>query len=286
MKKFSSIILAFSILALTLNSCTQITPKEEGFKISNSGDYRGVDSLPLLTGVNFYMPGFSYIVTLPTIMQHKVWSEGSKEGSTDDEAIIINCMGGSGFKVDVGLNYRIKGGKASKVYLKYKSDNIETITDTYLRNIVRGAMQDISGHITVDSILNNLPGYEASVRGSLSERFTKEGFILEGYNILAMPKPVDPNLAAAINKKIIAKQDAETAIQQLQITKAEANKQIAEARGDSASSVTRAAGEAKAYSLKQRELTALLVQQQTIEKWDGKLSVYGSSPSLFKTIKD
>ncbi len=277
--------LLFMVFAIALTSCTQITPTEEGFKISNSGDYRGVDSLPLLTGVNMYMPGFTYIVTLPTTMQHVVWSEGTNEGSEAGQQIVINCMGGSGFKVDIGLNYRINAGKASKIYLKYKSDDLSSITNTYLRNIVRGEMQDVSGRITVDDILNNLPDYESKVRANLSNKFLKEGFVLEGFNILAMPTPVDPNLAESINQKIIAKQNSETAKQQLQISIANANKQIAEAKGDSASLVISAASEAKANQLRQATLTENLLRQQMLSKWDGKLPVYGTIPTMFKDVK-
>lgn len=281
MKKLFVIIVS----TLFITSCTRVTPKEEGFKISNSGDYRGIDSLPMLTGFNFYMPGASYIICMSTVMQHTVWTETPTEGSKNDESIVINCMGGSGFKVDVGLNYRITSGKGSKVYLKYKSDDLENITQTYLRNIVRGAMQDISGHITVDSILNNLPGFEQGVRNVLAIRFKSEGFTLEGFNILSMPKPVDPNLAQAINDKIIAKQKSETAKQQLQITIAEANKKVAAARGDSLSLVINAGGEATSNKLRQSTLTEMLLRQQMLDKWDGKLPVYGTIPTMFKDVK-
>jgi hypothetical protein len=86
-----------------------------------------------------------------------VWSEDENEGSKPNEHITISCQGGAGFKVDVGLNYRVNPSKASKIYLKYRTDDLESITATYLRNVVRGSMQDVSGLITVDSVLNNLP---------------------------------------------------------------------------------------------------------------------------------
>jgi regulator of protease activity HflC (stomatin/prohibitin superfamily) len=258
MKKFNLFILGLCMIVLA-TSCTRINPTEAGFRVSNSGDYRGVDSLPLLTGWQFTMPTQNYIVTIPTTMQHVVWSEGEQEGSDPNEHITINCMGGSGFKVDIGLNYRVMPSKASKIYLKYKMDNIETITNTFLRNIVRGSMQDISGYMTVDSMLNNLPGYETSVRKDLSGRFEKEGFILDGFNIISKPRPDDPALAKAINDKIIAKQNAETSKQQLEGSIAEANKKVATARGDSAESVIRAAGKAKAIQLEQSQITPLYV---------------------------
>lgn len=266
--KFLGIIL-FIILTSTFYSCTRINPTEAGFKIQNAGDYRGIDSLPLLTGWQFYVPWQTYVIVIPTTMQHVVWSEGKQEGSTKSEQITINCMGGSGFNVDVGLNYRVMPSKASKIYLKYKIDDLNIITQTYLRNIVRGAMQDISGHMTVDSMLNNLPNYESSIRDDLGKRFEREGFILDAFNILAMPRPVDPLLAKAISQKIIAKQNAETSKQQLEQSVAEANKKIASARGDSAEAVIRAAGQAEAINKLQKQLTPEYIEYTRVTKWNG-----------------
>jgi len=70
MKSVSTITIAGVIAVLFIIfiflGCHRVSPTEVGFKISNSGDYRGVDSLPVITGYNFVFPGFSYIVTLPT----------------------------------------------------------------------------------------------------------------------------------------------------------------------------------------------------------------------------
>lgn len=280
-------LLMLSIVILTNSSCTRITPTEAGFRINNSGDYRGIDSLPLLTGWQWYMPGQTQIVTIPTTMQHVVWSEGHEEGTESNEHITINCMGGSGFKVDVGLNYRVKPNSASKIYLKYKMDDLSQITQTFLRNILRGGMQDISGYITVDSMLNNLPLYEQSVRTQLTKKFDVEGFILDGFNILSLPRPVDPALAKAINNKIIAKQNAETSKQQLEQFIAEANKRIATARGDSATSVIRALGQAEAIKLLQQQLTPEYIEYIRATRWNGVYpsTILGNSSGVLLNIK-
>lgn len=262
-------MLILSIIVFTNSSCTRITPTEAGFRVNNSGDYRGVDSLPLLTGWQWFMPTKTYIVTIPTTMQHVVWSEGQQEDSNSNEHITINCMGGSGFNVDIGVNYRVVPDKASKIYLKYKMDDLSQITQTYLRNIVRGSMQDISGHMTVDSMLNNLPAYEKMVREDLTKRFLVEGFILDAFSVLSMPRPVDPLLAKAINQKIIAKQNAETSKQQLEQSVAEANKKIAAARGDSAEAVIRAAGQAEAIKKLQQQLTPEYIEYTKVTRWNG-----------------
>ena len=279
-------VLLLVALVATLASCTRINPTEVGFKIDNSGDYRGIDSLPLLTGWQFYTPFFTYIVTMPTTQQHVVWSEDEGEGSKPNEHITIACQGGAGFKVDVGLNYRVNPTKASKIYLKYKTDDLESITNTYLRNVVRGSMQDVSGLLTVDSILNNLPGFEAAVRKNVTERFEKDGFIVDNFSILKQPTPTDANLQAAINAKIKAKQDAETSKMQLQSSIAEANKSIAKARGDSAVAVIKAQGEAEAVKKIQQVLSPTYVEYIKASRWNGvQPSVVGGGSGMILQLK-
>lgn len=263
------ILLAFSILLLC--QCTQVGPTEAGFKISKSGSYRGVDSLPLLTGFNWYMPGYSEIVTIPTTQQHTVWTSDKAEGGEENQEITVSCMGGAGFRMDIGLNWRVDAGKASKIYLKYSTDDLKSISSTYLRNVVRGKMQEISGTMTVDSLLNNLPLFESDVHKALNKQLNPEGFLIDLYNVLKQPTPSDPELAKSIAAKVKAKQDAERTKMELQSSEAEAAKQIATARGDSASKVISASGEAQAIRLKQAVMTPEYVDFIKWSQWDGKL---------------
>lgn len=256
-------VITVALLVLStimMSNCTRISPTEAGFKISNSGNYRGIDSLPLLTGWEFYGPGFSHIVTIPTTMQHEVWTDTKGEGQEGDNAITIACMGGAGFRIDVGLNYHVDANKASHIYLKWKNDDLNDITNKYIKNVVRGCMQDVSGHITVDSILTNLPAFEHEAAESIHKKLAVDGFIVDGFNITSQPRPTDANLAASINAKVKAKQDAETSVMQLQMSIAEANKKIASARGDSASEVIEAAGHALAIKMKQQVITPEYVE--------------------------
>lgn len=58
------------------------------------------------------------------------------------------------------------------------------------------------------------------------------------------------------------------------VFKAEAEKKIVAAQA-----------EAEANKLRTQALTPLILKQQWIEKWDGKLPVYGNLPTLFKGIE-
>lgn len=284
-----SLVAIIIILLFLAISCNRVDPTEVAFKVSNSGDYRGLDSLPTEVGYVFTIPGVNYLVKMTTTLQHVVWSSDDKEGDQPGQEITVSCLGGAGFKMDVGMNWRLDYKKASHIYLRFKKDDLKYITDTYLRNVVRGAMQDVSGTMTVDSVLNNLPFYEHTVNNNLTARLSKEGFIVENFNIQKQPIPTDPALAKAINDKIKAKQDAETAKMQLQISVAEANKEIAAARGDSAQKVIGALAEAKSVELVSTQLTKAgpqYVEYIKATRWDGKLSLYsGTTQGMFLNVK-
>ncbi len=272
------------LLGALFASCTRVTPTEAGFKISNGGNYRGVDSLPLLTGYNFYMPWASQVITIPTTQQHTVWGSDKNEGGEENQEITVSCMGGAGFKMDVGLNWRVDPFKASKIYLKYNTDDLSKISSTYLRNVVRGKMQEISGTMTVDSLLNSLPLFESTVHKELNKQLNSEGFIIDLYNVLKQPTPSDPKLAESIALKVKAKQDAERTKTEEQQTIAQANKDVAKARGDSASAVIRASGEAEAIKKKQEVISATYVEFVKWSQWDGKLpttSLGNGTPMIY-----
>ncbi len=226
-KGIGGILIVFLIFIGGCNSCTRIAPTEAGFKVSNSGNYRGVNSLPLLTGWVFYMPGISHVITIPTTQQHIVWTASGDEGSPKNQEIKISCLGGSGFTLDIGVNYHVVAVKASKIWLTWGTSDLDVVSTGFLRNAARGALNDVSGTITMDSILNNLPGFEAKARELFASRVEPYGFAVDLFNIISQPRPLDPNVAESIKNKIKAKQDAETAIMQLQISVAEANKAIA-----------------------------------------------------------
>ena len=66
MKKMFNVLALFMLCIVFMQSCTLVDNTEAGFVIKKSGSYRGIDSLPLVTGYNFYMPFTESVVTIPT----------------------------------------------------------------------------------------------------------------------------------------------------------------------------------------------------------------------------
>lgn len=257
MKKVK-LLFAIAVLGIALfstSSCTRINPGNVGFKYSFGGDHKGIPETEPAIGWCLFTPGFSTVIEFPTSMQHYVWTANSTEGSPANEEIQIACKGGAGFKCDVGFNYTIQPDSAKRIYFKYKTDDLDAITKSYLRNIVRNCMNDQSGVIPLDSLIGNIPLYEASVRSQLKDSLAKDGFQLQLFGLMAPPRPISPDIEHAINDKIKEKQLADQALMTRNKETNLALAKIEKARGDSASVVINALGEAQAIRSKQAVLT-------------------------------
>ena len=253
------------------SSCTRISPGYTGFKYSYGGDAKGQAVVEPAIGWVGYMPGFSTVVSFPTSIQHY-------EGE-----VTTFCKNGASVKCKVGYNYKVLPSMCAKVYFNFKTDNLETITSGFLYNTLRNTINNTSGAITLDSFISNVPAFTKEVDRVLSDSMFNQGFEVSQFGFVGAPEIVDQSIQQAVHNKIRAKQDAETSQQQLQISIAEANKKVAEARGDSASKVINALGEAEAIKVKQTFLTPTYVDYIRVEKWDGKLPTtsLGGGNTLF-----
>lgn len=251
----------FLLLCMVLGStCTLVGPKEAGFKVRNGGSYRGVDDIPLVTGYNFYMPGVEHIEKVSTTQEHLVWTDDKNEGDALDQSINIYCLGGAGFNINVGLNVHVIADKAPKMWLRWKTVDVHDIMKTWGRNMLRGVINEVSGTMSVDSVLTNFTVLEKIARDGIRDSLLAYGFALDGFYIISKPRAIDPKLETAINNKIIAKQDAETETMNIQKHNALSQQRASDARGDSSYNVIEALGKAEAIKALQNQLTPTYVE--------------------------
>ena len=134
---------------------------------------------------------------------------------------------------------------------------------------------------TADQLISNRQLYEIEVRRILELELLKEGFVINQFT----SNLIYPNsFKNAINAKNNAVQAALMAENKVKQAEAEAKIKVATAEGNAQSLLVQSRAEAEANTLKQRTLTPLLIQQQFIDKWDGALPTYGTTPQLFKDI--
>lgn len=60
--------------------------------------------------------------------------------------------------------------------------------------------------------------------------------------------------------------------------------EVAVAKAEAEKVLVKAKAEAEANKLRQQALTPAILEKMWIEKWDGKLPVYGQVPTIFKDI--
>lgn len=270
MKKI--ILPAFALLAaLSFSSCRErIDAGYEGIKVNLYGDGKGVDDISLVTGAVWYNPITTEIYEYPTFVQ-----------TVDYEPFSINAKDGSSFTVDPTISLKIIDGKSPEVFKKYRKNNITEVINTTLYNYVKNAFRIQLNNYTTDELVSKREEFEKSIEDRLTEELRAENFQLEQMTSgLQYPS----TLVKAIDAKNAAVQEAQRAQNEVLKIKAEAEKKVAEAQGQADALKIKGDAEAEYNRKISASLSVLIVQQNMIEKWDGKLPVYGQVPQLFKDV--
>lgn len=242
----------------------------EGIKVNLYGDNKGVDDITLVTGAVWYNPITTAVYEYPTFVQ-----------TVDYPPFSINAKDGSSFTVDPTISLKIVDGKSAEVFKKYRKEDITEVINTTLYNYVRNAFRIQLNAYSTDELVSKREEFEKAIEGRLVEELLAENFQLEQMTSgLQYPQ----TLVNAIDAKNAAVQEAQKSQNEVLKIKAEAEKKIAEAQGNAESLKIKGNAEAEYNRKIAASLSPLIVQQIMLEKWDGKLPVYGTVPTIFKDV--
>ena len=267
--KLSLMVIGFFLMiTVFFAGCERIDAGHVGVKVNLYGDGKGVDDVTEVTGWVFYNPISTKIVEFPTFMQHKEYKQVVEEGTVvSDESFVVNSKDGSEFHVSPLLNYSVKRERVPYIFAKYRVE-LSMIESGFLKTAVYDAFRVVANSYTADELISNRQQFEIKVRKVLESQLSPEGFILSQFTSnLIYPA----TFKKAIEAKNNAVQTALTSENQVKTAEAEAKIKLARAEGSAKAMLTNARAEAEANQLKQRTLTPMLIQQQWIEKWNGKL---------------
>ena len=276
-KKMTTVItgsvLGFIALIFLFMSCERIDAGHVGVKVNQYGDNKGVDDVVAVTGMVFYNPLTTKVYEFPTFIQHKEY--------TGDNSFIVNSKDGSEFQVSPIMNYSVQREKVPAIFSKYRRP-LEDIEEGFLKTAVYDAFRLATNKYTADELIGNRQGYEVEVRRLLDGQLLKEGFVINQFTSnLVYPETFKKSIEAKNN----AVQAALRAENEVKTAEAQAKIKVATAEGNAQALITSAKAEAEANRMKQQTLTPLLIQLEYVNKWDGKLPVYGEVPQLFRTIQ-
>ena len=275
MSNLTKLMIGLSVIVLIIfgfTGCERIDAGHVGVKVNQYGDNKGVSDVVEVTGMVFYNPITHSIYEFPTFIQHKEY--------TGDNSFVVNSKDGSEFHVSPIINYSVKREKVPTIFAKYRR-SLEQIEEGFLKTAVFDAFRLATNKYTADELIGNRQNYENEVRRILESQLLNEGFIVNQFTSnLVYPA----TFKQAIEAKNNAVQAALRAENEVKTAEAQAKIKVATAEGNAQAMLTSAKAEAEANRLKQATLTPMLLQQLWIEKWDGKLPVYGQAPMLYKPV--
>lgn len=262
------LIAAMCMAALT-TSCTTIDSGSVGIRFykwaANSDEKGGV--IGTCKGFVWFNPFTQSIFEYETFVQRKTYDEFK-----------VNAKDASIFTMQPTIAYRLDPDMATHVFVKYRK-SLADIEDGYINTCIYEAYRTCGNTYTSDYLMANRGEFEAEVRKRLEKSLNQEGFIVEEFTSNIIPPK---SLQDAINAKNEAVQNALKAENKVKEAEANAKIEIAKAQGEAQALRIKGDGEAYYNRVVAQSLSPLLVQQDAIDKWDGKLPQYsgGATPLL------
>jgi len=252
MNKLTKVALGLLIIGLT--ACSKVPAGYQGVIVNLYGSDKGVAEKPV--GVGRYYVGINEELFLfPTFLQNYTWIFNKK----DDESITMQTSEGLSINSDVGITYSIKPENVVKVFQKYRL-GVEEITNTFLRNMVRDAMNTVASTMTVEQIYgSNKEQFISKVNNLVKTQALNDGIEVDKIYLIGSFR-LPQTVIQAINSKIQATQNAMKVENEIATSEAQAKKTIIEAEA-----------RAKANLTLSNSLTPEFLQYQALQKWDGKL---------------
>lgn len=254
------------IVPTCLVQCTVVDNAEVGIKFKRfSLTDQGTLKATPVTGFVFYNPITTAVFTYPVFIQR-----------VDYEIFSVTTKDAAVFAMDPVLAYQLERSRATDIFAKYRKP-LKDIESGYMRTCVWDAYRITANNYTSDELMASRAKFEAEVRAMLDTSLGDEGFIVTEFTSQITPPSSLSEAIEAKNKAIQESLKAENLIKQAE---ANAKIEIAKAEGTAKALKIQADGEAYYNRTVAASLNELLVRQDAIEKWDGKMPEYNGSGVL------
>jgi regulator of protease activity HflC (stomatin/prohibitin superfamily) len=275
--------LALFLVAAVYSSFTIIQPGNVGVVFNRwSGALKTVGQgvawrIPWITQVQ------SYPVALRTYTMVQRGAEGSMRG---DDSIDLPTKEGQHIRQDISVTYNTSQEKSADVFRAFRGADIGDIESTFIRRTIITVAQNVAGQMSLTGIISEQRGQlQTRVEEDLQREMNKMGFVVDKVNLGAshLPETIEKQL----QQKMAAQQQAQQAEYELQRQQTLAKAKVAEAEGEAQSTLVKAKAQAEANRLLQETLSALLIQNKAIDRWNGTLPQFtGGAAVPFLNLKD
>lgn len=255
----------------------------------------GVDGEILSQGWHIVSPT-KKVTTYSIGLEQSYLVSGEKGDSKKDESFKCPTSDGKSVTVELEFSYRFDEDRVADTFITFKGKNGETIKDTFIKPKVSAWTQEITALYPVTDIFGDKrTDINSHLDEYLKSKFDQYGILIDTVNFTNIE--VDPETAAAIQKKVNAQQELELANIEAQTAQVQANKdkevaQIAaetaviEANAKSDVMQIEANAEAEANRKIAESLTKSLIDYQYAQTWNGELPKITSGGSTIVNASD
>lgn len=255
-------LVAIASLAF-LTSCERVAPNYQGVLMENYGK-DGKSDFSLVKGkVNTMSPG-TELFQVPLFEQRAKFESNLNLKAADNTA----------FNSKPSYSYSVIENRAVDVVFQNKQlgsgdEFMKALEDNILETKIYDIMKEESRRYTTDSLMAN--GGSLKFEERVQELVKKE-FELKGLTLVTFSAQLD--FSDKVTAKIDSRNEVNTNISVLDQQIQEQKKRNELEKLKTEQNIIRSQG-----------ITPQLLQEQFIEKWDGKTPLYSDVPTLLKTVK-
>lgn len=267
------VVLAIVMIVGVILLCLCTTRVPAGYVAVQYDMNGGVKDEVLTQGWHLVSPTVK--TTLYTVgIEQSYLTSGNNGDSETDESFSASSSEGKAMTIDLTFTYQYQAENVTEVFTRFKGQSGREVRDSFIKpNIISWTKEVLARYKVSDILGSERANVNIALTEYLSEKFEAYGITISNVSLINIE--VDAETQEAINAKITAQQNAETQAinNQTAIDKAEAEAQVklTEAQAAAEAKLIEAEAEAEANRLLQESLTALILQQEYIDKWDGEL---------------
>ena len=284
---FKTILIIFVVLVLFKMCVIKVPTGYVGVVYNMNG---GVDGEILSQGWHIILP--TKKVTTYTIgIEQSYLTSDNRGDSPDNDSFEVPSSDGKGLTVDLTDTYRFDETTIVNTFTRFKGKNGESVRDTFIKPNIISWTKEVTAQYPVTDILGD---ERANLNLALTEyiqtKFAPYGIIVENVSLINID--ADDETREAVQQKVNAQQQKELAEIEAQTAKinAQKEKEVAmieaetkkvQAQGTADAKLIEAQADAEANKLLSESITQEILEQQKIEKWDGKRpTVQGNSNAI------
>ncbi len=271
------------LLVAIYGSFTVIQPGNVGVVFNRwSGTLKTVGQ-----GVAWRIPWITQVQSYPVALRTYTMVRRSEEGAVQgDDSIDLPTKEGQHLRQDISVTYNTSQEKAADVFRAFRGAEIGDIEATFIRRTIITTAQNAAGQMSLTDLISKQRGQlQDQILDDLQLQMNKMGFVVDKVNLGASHLP--DVIEKQMQQKMAAQQQAQQAEYELQRQQTLAKAKVAEAEGDAQATLVKAKAQAEANKLLQDSLTALLIQNKAIDRWNGTLPQFtGGGPLPFLNLKD